>query len=644
MGNDISTSYLEYHAQLSNGKISWQDVLTLITQNPQEVTPWTLQDILKVGTNDGENFEDIDCSNPIPLSLIQALLKVPHVLVYDMNIVINLAFRNPAITIDVFNVILLHSMSPVNPDPLDYKHFAHLTSSWNVAKTRILLHSFPNAQVCILKDAILHDYTESIINEAMIDADFFGVTKALRDILLSKVEEPYSLPIFTKVVHLNQETVQKMIHLDILVKRDVWKFELLHAAILDKNKYRYRIAADRVKMLKLLINLNPQAMWIQNKTGYSALHCAIVQCPHHEILQLLIEEGVKFNIGGKNGLGGLLIPDQTNSKSLPLLDLFKDKVETYDLCKMLCFLFKSDGPIVLPRNDIIKEYKLLYHLIENRLKFTSELMIIGNAFPDLLQARTHEGNLPIHFAVKKKILDLEGIKLLLNGDTDGRSLMIENDNGHTALELFFLNVIKETKDFWECLELFWEKSRGLPLLQCAYNARMEEGLLKKIIIRFDDCIHNLDSKGCTLLHCAVLNQKQGRFPSLEFIINTNPTAGSIPDTDGRLPLYLALESTPYFNWTRRIKAVAESYYVNGVDCKSGLYPFMYAASRRGRDQDLDSIYHLLRQSPHHLDHHGVFSLHKKGMTDKKRVRTLTVDWDDRFKRIYHKRSNPKLKW
>ena len=159
---------------------------------------------------------------------------------------------------------------------------------------------------------------------------------------------------------------------------------------------------------------------------------------------------------------------------------------------------------------------------------------------------------------------------------------------------------------------------------------MKEKHMKEIMVRFD-CIRNLDLDGRPLLHHAVANQNRKRYQSMEFIININPTAASISDQEGRLPLFLALETTTWFNWVRRIKDIAEANYVNETDCRSGLYPFMCAAARQGKCQDLDSNYHLLRLSPHHLDDNPSLSSQDKDlltrqmipspMTGKKRIRS-----------------------
>lgn len=633
---------LEHHEPgQSNGPINWQTVLNLITQKPQEVTSCTLRDILLFGTTHtrpfGPNFDSIDYTNPIPLSLIYAVLNVSHTQVYDVNVVINFAFRNPAISIEVFKVILAHFSS-------DFKLLTGLIrSTWNVTKTQILLHTFPKAHASIIKYAIFDDMgtTESIIKTAMTDATFFGGTKTLRDVLLSKADENDLYPILSLVLRLKQDTVRMMIHRKILVKRDVSEFALLHAAITsgiseisDEEDSVVGFKWISLNTIKMLIELNPQALGNKGYQGYLPLHYALVRS-HRPIsrgmVQLLIEEGIKYNVGGDNALGGLLIQGPpTKLNNLPLLYLFQGVlVSAETFCSILRFLFKPECPI-LSKNDVIK-YKLLYHLIENRNSFGSELLIVGSHIPEVLQAKTHEGNLPIHFAVKKRCLDLMGIRYLLSGDHDGRSIMIKNDNGHTALDLFFCNVnIEKRENFWECLELFWEISSSLPILQCAGDAGMKEKHMKEIMVRFD-CIRNLDLDGRPLLHHAVANQSRKRYQSMKFIINVNPTAASIPDQEGRLPLFLALETTTWFNWVRRIKDIAEANYVNETDCRSGLYPFMSAAARQGKCQDLDSIYHLLRLSPHHLDYNPCLSSQDKDfltrqmipspMTGKKRIRS-----------------------
>ncbi|GAX09844.1 hypothetical protein FisN_11Lh178 [Fistulifera solaris] len=88
-------------------------------------------------------------------------------------------------------------------------------------------------------------------------------------------------------------------------------------------------------------------------------------------------------------------------------------------------------------------------------------------------------------------------------------------------------------------------------------------------------------------------------PVIEIILNANQGGASasagIPDSKGRLPLHVALESQK--TWKEGVKQLVEVYPegVSTVDPTTSLYPFMLAA--KGVGGDLTTIYEICRLNP-----------------------------------------------
>lgn len=82
---------------------------------------------------------------------------------------------------------------------------------------------------------------------------------------------------------------------------------------------------------------------------------------------------------------------------------------------------------------------------------------------------------------------------------------------------------------------------------------------------------------------------------IEILLGASPRAASVPDSDGRLPLHLAIASNK--KWTEGINDIIKAYpdAVMFRDKKTNLYPFMLAAANKA--PDLNTIFEILRCNP-----------------------------------------------
>ena len=82
---------------------------------------------------------------------------------------------------------------------------------------------------------------------------------------------------------------------------------------------------------------------------------------------------------------------------------------------------------------------------------------------------------------------------------------------------------------------------------------------------------------------------------IDILVDAGPNGACIPDTHGRLPLHLAIESGK--RWSEGVKAILEAYpdALSQVDVKTSLLPFMQAASVE--QPDCGTIFDLLRKDP-----------------------------------------------
>jgi len=127
--------------------------------------------------------------------------------------------------------------------------------------------------------------------------------------------------------------------------------------------------------------------------------------------------------------------------------------------------------------------------------------------------------------------------------------------------------------------------------------------IKLLLLLYPHQLLQKDSKGKTPLHYAASKSAdvlqiilQGDDPNIQASVRT-------PDKSNKLPLHYFIESSAIKrNTTPRLKIEIVrkllEIYPDGIEwgC-NGFYPFMMAAEKGGRDDDLDVIYTLLRMSP-----------------------------------------------
>ena len=416
-------------------------------------------------------------------------------------------------------------------------------------------------------------------------------------------------------------------------------------------------SSPRIELAKYYIHLNPTALSIQGDTGEAFLPiCHACESGNLELIKLYLTEGVKSQVHGPHGRGGLFLsPIMTchgDDVGYNLLQLLMDNSEASaadmdvsDFEELIQFLIGS-SPCLLHTEDVVR-YNLLHIVLQDKFENTRAAERIINFCPKSLSERNEYGNLPLHSAVTRypnlPSVECHGLYEMY-GDLKPRMLALiieesikrnhlqpcnlldalaqeQNISGRSVIDLIF-EFCKRTdyyyysdkhgpdfhdKDvhcellerFWQCLDICWSYSNEIPLLQSAIKLGVSTFRLRKIENMFKDSIQIRDRNGNLPLHEALENELQWDSSDcagdLSTILYMNEEAASELGSHGLLPLHCALGKETY-NWLGGIIQLvnANPAAVEARCISQNLYPFMIAA-KYGRD--LDSIYHLLRLSP-----------------------------------------------
>ncbi len=357
--------------------------------------------------------------------------------------------------------------------------------------------------------------------------------------------------------------------------------------------------------IRHLIQLCPEALTQKDNYGNgilpiqrAALHSLtdtyldkenVQWCRHHGIsfIPMLAQEGVKWQVGGEAGRGGLLVsydgscsnPSDGNSMCLCYTD---NSQSDFNVIQTLCVQYKGDDEIcvmkcfqaikslissgLLHKQDVI-DYDLVYlsswsfALDNGKRGKTNDSVDLFNFlvdwYPDALKIY-HDGQLPIHSAAE---YNEESFRHVLRAGMK-----------HHPDELGFL---------------FARSEEG----ETAIAQAMKTFTCNSLMNIIQNCIPP-DEDHHPILHQVIRHEPEFiRHFTLRY-----PMATFKRDRNGRLPLHIALECG--IEWSVDLVLMINSGSTalqKKKDPVTGLYLFMLAASKPR--SNLTAIYHLLRSHP-----------------------------------------------
>jgi hypothetical protein len=651
---------LSHHQFLTDdNRVDWEEINNQVITQPDEVDKFTLGYAVQIGqrrTNPVTN-------NPLPSKVVRNVLKLSKFNVQNPWKVLGTALVNHLVVPEVFETLLEESQWLVLDvhSPIQLLSALWLNHRWNERKLIILLNFLQanSLWACLSSTfygAIIACEPIRILSLVMESA-FVGHNTI--DILTSKkVCGPWGERTENCLQALARygryDAMQIILKHDVLMHEDVVNFRLLDIVAQGQPISRSH-DEDRVQLAKLYIYLNPTALCIPGDDNGETLpiyHAC--ESGNLELIKLYLAEGVKSQVHGPNGRGGLFLPVLTsNGDNLGynLLQLLLDNSEVStadmdvdDFDELIKYLVASSSSLLVAE-DVVR-YELLHIVLQDTYQNVEAARNIIILAPFSLSNRNECGGLPIHSAVKrypKSSIDCQGLyelygelrpnmlQLLIEEsmtrkvfDVDNTWGILErNEDGHTVLDLILQfckkadfyyqsdNYGPEFHDddayrellvrFWQCLGICWENSNNdIPILQAAIETGVSAHRVKEIIERFN-CAHILDQNGNLPLHLALERgiNWDDYARGLSIILSAYEEAASVLDSQGRLPLHSALESDMFSTWSVGIKQLVNAYPV-AVESRcthSNLHPFMIAASK---NVELEVIYYLLRTSPGHV--------------------------------------------
>ena len=308
---------------------------------------------------------------------------------------------------------------------------------------------------------------------------------------------------------------------------------------------------DEDTLQKIIDNV-PSSLSCKDENGYLPIDSAVMSKESVHYVPLLAKEGVKHNVDGDNGRGGLLAGYRNVLRLLVTID----GDGTHDAVYLNAMKELRESNLL--RKKDIKDYDLLYMACNPDLK--SRFGFLADWCREGLKTHTH-GGLPIIHG----IIDDCNIKCF--------SVFLEASLKYYPNDLGVL---------------FQKDSEG----QTACARAFEEFGIDETLEAIGELIPFEDPKLPILHHVA----KQAP-QYMEAFACRYPSATYFRDCEGRTLLQATLASghKKTFNNNALFFLQMSDEQVREIDPGNDLYPFMVAAS--GQTSDLSAVYNLLRRNP-----------------------------------------------
>lgn len=336
------------------------------------------------------------------------------------------------------------------------------------------------------------------------------------------------------------------------------------------------------------------------------------------LIQTLIHQGVSYGIDR----GGLLIKNELDEIPLELICKKKGR----EIMRLFPFLLNAQNPKLITETDLKERF--LFHAISRggQCAFAMKLL---KMYPNVLDTVDDRERLPIHYVLDPlsssnpsflRLLLKEGLKQGVGGKGGMAGLLTKDNQGLTPLDL----LVKREPDGKSALVkvLFEGIVSNPPLISSL--------LLQPMLHRpKPENIYHRDTRFLSGEMARWIWSRDQYDEKLLSILSKYKKSGSIPDTNGRLPIHIAIEKClgemgtelNLYSFGRSfngsgISGAAKAYLVlrNDSSCllcidpKTGLYPFQMVASKeelRGSDPDarpkritlLSEIFTMLRLEP-----------------------------------------------
>ena len=315
---------------------------------------------------------------------------------------------------------------------------------------------------------------------------------------------------------------------------------------------------DNMDMVSTIVRTCPEFLATNDKDGNLLCHLAasVTSSSAHKYLVLFADIGHRYNVGGEESRGGILLPAT-----------WCNVLEYISEPKVFHLLQKHNPPLFCKED--VQTYELLHHAAQ--CKTLDLVKYFCTLDPSCLYQLDEENLLPIHWAIERlnannedliivQYLLQQSVSYSVSNETIGGLFTVIQDKGDLFLDILIKKWGRE--EIWDCIEKALSTNHNLDKLPFLHQT-----------IRY------------TPQYCSE-------------VINRFPSSVYVRDDSNRLPIHVALDTGMKFSLELSYLITVSQEYLREVDPLTKWPPFVLAAM--GTSCDLRTIYRLLHKHPEHV--------------------------------------------
>mmetsp|Transcript_1614 Transcript_1614/g.2138 ORF Transcript_1614/g.2138 Transcript_1614/m.2138 type:complete len:450 (+) Transcript_1614:273-1622(+) len=340
-----------------------------------------------------------------------------------------------------------------------------------------------------------------------------------------------------------------------------------------------------------IIEICPQILSSRNKHGLLPIHTACFRDSNSIFVPMFAKAGLKHEVSGIHGRGGLLAETSKGNNTLELLAGSTDACYENDKCLVETMkALMNASPPLLQKEELYHQGYLLKALANERVAMTKFLIgfdkmklyedVLSNTYTKNSSEVKGTGTWPIHVvtALGEQTQDskanYELFKYLLQTGMKNRSLITDRGHDDYMGGLFAIDSRTNISTFELAMKSFGEAKTWNCITSCIPPSSTDHCILQRAIA----------------LPVKYLGGFMSRYPKSFFK----------RDDNGSLPIHAALKEG--VEWSTELISIinANMNALQSHDPCYNMHPFVLAAA--GPKCDLTAIYYMLSLHPEHITH------------------------------------------
>lgn len=339
----------------------------------------------------------------------------------------------------------------------------------------------------------------------------------------------------------------------------------IHGAVKTKSLGLLLHEAIRIKsqeLITLIVETQPKSLQCKDDEGNLPLHVLSKTDASFNTMKLFIDKSLKQKVGPLKNRAGLYVTNNNGECAIEVI-LGRKCSSNGRVFKLL----QDFKPKLITKKDV-KDLNLLHKVANGGRPAIARAIL--KLLPGSIALKDKDGNLPLHIACKcnvnatsRELINIfmeYGLRHKVGGAEGFGGLYVKNNTNNTPMDVAIKNMYGERK--WVALSIMMSYVPDAPILHSFISQRQLLHNIKTIIEKYPQSIQVEDSNGQLPIHLALSkNTGMSCETSLTYIVNAYPAGLDVSDpVTGLLPFALAATGSYSMNFQYNLLRKSPTFF------------------------------------------------------------------------------------